>query len=101
MFYILISRWTGYNYGFDLIMTYNHQKHTIQITRNCLKQEVSTSVSMKDSRSVVWYDITSPSQRTCLHAIFIFKHIYNYARGHYREPIDVFISGIYFLFLVR
>merc|ERR1712160_49896 len=34
-------------------MTYNHQKHTIQITRNCLKQEVSTSVSMKDSRSVV------------------------------------------------
>lgn len=46
-------RWTGYNYGFDLIMTYDHQKHSIKITRNCCKQDVATSVSMKENRSVV------------------------------------------------
>lgn len=46
-------RWTGYNYGFDLIMTYSHQKHLIQVARNCLKQEVSTSVSLKQTRSFI------------------------------------------------
>jgi len=49
-------RWTGYNYGFDLVMQYNHKRRSLHISRNCSKQEVNTSVSMKRLRSLIWYD---------------------------------------------
>ena len=47
-------RWTGYNFGFDLVMQYNHKRRSLHINRNCSKQEVSTSVSMKRLRSLIW-----------------------------------------------
>ncbi|CBY21614.1 unnamed protein product [Oikopleura dioica] len=46
-------RWTGYNYGFDLVMQYNHKRRSLHISRNCSKQEVNTSVSMKRLRSLI------------------------------------------------
>ena len=49
-------RWTGYNYGFDLVMQYNHKRRSLHFSRNCSKQEVNTSVSMKRLRSLIWYD---------------------------------------------
>lgn len=46
-------RWTGYNYGFDLVMQYNHKRRSLHINRNCRRQDVNTSVSMKKLRSLI------------------------------------------------
>merc|ERR1712173_478091 len=46
-------RWTGFNYGMDLIMSYKHKKRQISVTRNCKELTAMTSVSMVDQRSIV------------------------------------------------
>jgi len=46
-------RWTGFNFGIDLIMTYSHKKQNITIMRNCKEQQVVTSVSLVAKRSII------------------------------------------------